>query len=194
MCRTGSAGAAASSLTIDASNATLSVRVDGAQSATLNLTQKTYASGAELAAEIQAQINSDDAIKASGARVSVSFVAGAYTFTSASFGSDSQVEITSAGAGSAATLGIGTATGASTAGVDVAGLIGGSVATGSGRQLTGTGVAAGAPRRLGVGSARLARARRHHGDDLDRRCARDGRRSTGRLDVRTGRRRSRALR
>lgn len=136
-------GAASSSLTVDALNNTLSVKVDGEFSSVVTLTQKTYASGAELAAEIQAQINADDALQAAGASVSVAFVSGAFEITSNSYGSDSSVSIVSAPSASSSTLGIGSTVGTSTTGVDIAGSIGNVAATGSGQQLTGRGNATG---------------------------------------------------
>ncbi|MEM7405999.1 MAG: flagellar filament capping protein FliD [Pseudomonadota bacterium] len=136
-------GAAASSLVIDANNSTLAINLDGVQSGTITLSEGTYASETELAAELQARINADSALSAENARIAVSFSGGVYTLTSDRFGSASQVQITSAGSASAATLGIGSAVGTATGGQDVAGLIGNTVATGDGRQLTGAGVAAG---------------------------------------------------
>ena len=136
-------GAASSSLTVDALNNTLSVKVDGEFSSVVTLTQKTYASGAELAAEIQAQINADDALQAAGASVSVAFVSGAFEITSNSYGSDSSVSIVSAPSASSSTLGIGSTVGTSTTGVDIAGSIGNVAADGSGQQLTGRGNATG---------------------------------------------------
>ena len=136
-------GAASSSLTVDALNNTLSVKVDGEFSSVVTLTQKTYASGAELAAEIQAQINADDALQAAGASVSVAFVSGAFEITSNSYGSDSSVSIVSAPSASSSTLGIGSTVGTSTTGADIAGSIGNVAADGSGQQLTGRGNATG---------------------------------------------------
>ena len=135
-------GASSSSLTVDALNNTLSVKVDGGFSSVVTLTQKTYASGAELAAEIQAQINADDALQAAGASVSVAFVSGT-EITSNSYGSDSSVSIVSAPSASSSTLGIGSTVGTSTTGVDIAGSIGNVAADGSGQQLTGRGNATG---------------------------------------------------
>ena len=132
-------GAASSSLTVDALNNTLSVKVDGGSSV-VTLTQKTYASGAELAAEIQAQINADDASSGS-ASVSVAFVSGGFNhfeFVRLRF-----LRLYSLRAVDSSTLGIGSTVGTSTAGLDVAGSIGNVTATGSGQQLTGQGSATG---------------------------------------------------
>lgn len=136
-------GAAASSLVVDGNNSSLALEVDGITTGTIALTEKTYASESALAAELQAQINSDAALAASGKKVSVTFSGGNYLIQSDVFGSSSAVNVLSAGVNSAATLGISTTGGTSTAGTDVAGLIGNQVATGSGQTLTGVGIAAG---------------------------------------------------
>ena len=128
-------------LTIDSSNDTLSVKVDGVDSATVSLTQGSYNTEAELAAELQNRINGDAAISAAGASVTVSFQSGQLQISSDRYGSASTVEITSVGANSAATLGLSAGTGIS--GVDVAGTINGVQASGSGQTLTGSGSAAG---------------------------------------------------
>lgn len=136
-------GTTLSSLVVDGTNNTLSLAVDGAQTATLSLTQTTYASGADLAAEIQARANADTAFIDAGVTVTVTFDTDHLVLTSTRYGDESSVSITSTGATSPTTLGIGTAVGTSTAGVDVAGSIGGAVATGDGQRLTANGAAAG---------------------------------------------------
>jgi flagellar hook-associated protein 2 len=127
-------GAAPSSLTVGAGNDTFAIKVDGAQSGTIALTQKTYTSYAELATEMQSRINGDSAIKAGGVSVGVSYDAGndRMVFTSKSYGASSQVEIT------ANTTTLGLSVGAGVAGQDIAGTIGGLAATGKGRELTST--------------------------------------------------------
>lgn len=123
-------------LTIDDTNDTFSLTVDGIASGTIVIGHGDYTSGAALAAEIQARINGDSALNAIGASVLVSYAAGDNTlvFTSASYGSDSQLEFTAVDASSAATLGISVGTGV--AGLNVAGTIGGEPATGVGQTLT----------------------------------------------------------
>lgn len=130
------AAAALGSLTVDADNDTFSLVVDGVQSGSIALTQRSYASGAELATELQTRINADATLQAAGAAVSVSFDGTALTITSDRFGSSSGVQVSAADTGSAATLGIGTATGSSNAGLDVAGRFNGAVASGNGRLLS----------------------------------------------------------
>lgn len=138
------ANVGAGSVTIDADNDQLTFVVDGATTASIQLTAGTY-TREELAAEIQAQLNDNAALGSDGRSVTVEFdaVNGVLSFTSGSFGSDSNVSLTGVDTNSAATLGLSVATG--TAGKDVAGTIGGQVATGEGQVLfvEGNGSAAG---------------------------------------------------
>ncbi len=118
--------------TVNSSNS-FTINIDGSQSGTVALTQKTYATGADLATEMQTRINADSAIKASGASVSVTYDGSNMVLTSKSYGASSKIAVTT----DSTLLGlIGSTT--STAGKDVAGTIGGLAATGSGQQLTST--------------------------------------------------------
>ncbi|MGH8548771.1 MAG: flagellar filament capping protein FliD [Methylococcales bacterium] len=128
-------------LTVDSTNDTLGIKVDGVDSATIQLGQGSYNTGDELATELQRKINSDSALVAAGVRVSVTIQSGRFQISSDRYGSASSVEITSVGTASAATLGLSAAAG--TAGADVVGTIGGLPASGSGQTLTGTGSASG---------------------------------------------------
>lgn len=128
-------------LTVDAGNDTFTIKVDGTQSATISLTQQDYASGDELAAELQNRINGDSELSDAGISVSVSFVTDHFEITSSRYGSESTVELVSVDTNTAATLGL--SAGAGTDGVDVAGTIGGVAATGSGQVLSGSGDAEG---------------------------------------------------
>jgi len=125
-------GGAVAQMIIDGSNNSFAIKVNGIQSGTVALSQKTYATGAELATELQAQINADSALKSAGASVSVSYDSGnnRFALTSSAYGSTSTVEITQANTalGLTATAGV--------AGLNVAGQLGGVAATGSGRTLT----------------------------------------------------------
>ncbi len=125
-------------LTVDATNDTFEIKVDGVQSGVISLTQATYATGAELATQLQSRINADSELKAQGVTVTVQFDTDHFVITSDSYGSTSKVEFTAVEGGG---LGLSVATG--TDGVDVAGTIGGVAALGSGQQLTGTGDADG---------------------------------------------------
>lgn len=128
-------------LTVDANNDTFVIKVDGTQSGTISLTQQSYASGAELAVELQSRINGDSTLKNAGVSVSVSYVTDHFEISSSTYGSDSTIEIISVDTNTATSLGL--SAGAGTDGVDVAGTIGGVTATGSGQILTGNGDAAG---------------------------------------------------
>ncbi len=137
---------AVSSLVVDSTNDVFAVKLDGVQSGTISLTQKTYASAADLAAELQSRINGDSALQAAGVSVTVGYDAGTnrFTFTSARYGSASSVAITAVENTTASgNIGLTANAAASTTGVDVAGTIGGVAATGNGQYLTGTGDAAG---------------------------------------------------
>ncbi len=132
-------GSAAANLTITAgSNDTLALSVDGV-SATVTLSPGTYASAADLAAELQARINGVEALSKAGVSVKVTESAGVLTITSNAYGSKSKIVISG---GSAKTDLFGTAP-TVTDGLDVAGTIGGVEATGEGQYLTGTGAAQG---------------------------------------------------
>ncbi len=131
---TGAAAVGFPSLDITGLNDTFKLKVNGIQSAEIALTQATYTNGAELAAELQSQINGDATLKAGGITVAVSFDSGAFTITSSRYGSDSTVEITEVDTDTAATLGLSVSAGID--GLDVAGTIGGVAATGVGQRLT----------------------------------------------------------
>ncbi|WP_349342868.1 flagellar filament capping protein FliD [Marinobacter sp. MMG032] len=119
-------------VTIGAGNDELTFQVNGETSVSVQLTQQTYNTAQELADEIQAQLNANNALNASGSGVQVSVGGGGeLTFTSSEYGSDSNVSLTSVEDGSA--YGLSVATG--TSGVDVAGTIGGRTAEGDGQVL-----------------------------------------------------------
>ncbi|EDM47358.1 flagellar filament capping protein FliD [Marinobacter algicola] len=119
-------------VTIDGTNDELSLLVNGDTSVNLQLTQQTYNSAQDLADEIQAQLNSNNALNASEGSVQVSLGAGdELVFSSSTYGSESSVTLSSAE--SAATFGLDAAT--STDGLDVAGTIDGRTAEGEGQTL-----------------------------------------------------------
>lgn len=93
---------------------------------------KVYASGAELAAEIESLINAGQELAGTRTKVAVEFDGSALNFTSQAYGSSSRVEINSVGA-DAAELGL--SVGAGTTGTNVAGTVNGEVAFGSGQVL-----------------------------------------------------------
>lgn len=122
-------------LTIDADNDNFTIKVDNVTSASLSITQGTYASEESLAAELQARINGDATLAAAGARVNVTYNVDHFEITSEEYGSGSNVEIVAVDTNSAAQLGFSVAAG--TGGVDVAGSIGGVPGIGTGQTLTG---------------------------------------------------------
>lgn len=124
-----------SSLVVNAGvNDTFKIKVDGTLSSLVTLTAGTYASADDLATEIQAQINGSDTLRASGAKVAVSFDStnNRFLISSSSYGAGSSVEITESTA-----AGVGLSVGAGTVGTDVAGTIGGLTSEGEGQYLTG---------------------------------------------------------
>lgn len=127
--------AAISDLTVTAGiNDAFSIRVDGVLSGQISLTAGVYATGADLAAEIQSRINGDAALKTGGVKAQVTYdaVNNRFDITSDAYGSKSSIDIVTSTAG---TLGLNVAAG--TVGTDVAGTIGGQAATGKGQTLTG---------------------------------------------------------
>ena len=122
-------------LTVDATNDTLAVQVNGVNSEIIKLTQGTSYTGDSLAAELQSRINGDSALKTAGVTVEVKYDSDndRFTFASSTYGSESSFAITMVGSG-AASIGLSQATGE--AGRDVAGTIGGQAAVGKGQLLT----------------------------------------------------------
>lgn len=129
---TGTAALAASTTITTGSNDTLNVTLDGL-TGTVTLGAGTY-TPAQLAAEIQSQIDGNSTFSNAGSSVTATVNAsGALQLTSNRYGSASNVNIT--GGNGQATLSF---SGASlTTGVDVAGTINGVAAIGSGQTLTG---------------------------------------------------------
>lgn len=120
-------------LTIGPANNTMTVQLNGL-SATITLGQKTYASAAELAAEVQSKINGVPAFASAGSAVSVTETGGVLKITSNRYGSSSAINITETGTPN---LMFDTSGANVVPGADVAGTINGATATGSGQQLTG---------------------------------------------------------
>jgi flagellar hook-associated protein 2 len=124
--------ALADGIIIGAANDELSLKVNGDITVNLQLTQKTYGSAQDLVAEIQEQLDSNSALRASGSAVQVGLDGtGNLKFTSSTYGSGSSVTLTSAE--NASDFGLSTTT--DTTGQDVAGTIGGFAATGEGQIL-----------------------------------------------------------
>lgn len=124
-------GQSVAALTIDATNDTLDVKLDGT-TATITLTQRVYADAAALAAEIQSKINGTSAFVSAGSAVTVTESGGKLAITSTRYGSASTVDITG---GNGAASGFGTLT--IEDGLDVAGKLNGIAGVGNGQFLTG---------------------------------------------------------
>lgn len=118
-------------------NDTLTMRINGFATETLTLTADTY-TGAELATELQTQINRDAKMVEQGLSATVAYdsVNDKLVVTSNSFGSDSTVAVTSENDDIGFDLTVATTQIVTTTGVDVAGTINGASATGSGQFLT----------------------------------------------------------
>ena len=127
--------ALASSLTIDDSNNTLSLTVDGHSSGTLTLANGTYTSG-QLAQQVQSAINASSSLAGASVTASVNS-SGQLVLTSSTYGSHSQVAID----GGTALTALGYTGSEAGTGQDVAGefIYNGvaETATGSGQVLTG---------------------------------------------------------
>lgn len=122
----------ANNTVIDSSNNAFTIKVNSGTSAKITLDQATYANPKDLVNQIQAQLNSNKALKASGLHVTVGLDSqGQLLLTSETYGSSSQIAITS---GDSA---LGLASGQGSNGTDVQGTINGHSASGTGQVLTG---------------------------------------------------------
>lgn len=108
-------------------------KLNGVETSSISLPDgKSYASGSELAADLQSLINLDTNIKAVKSSVAVSYSGGQLVFNSDAYGTSSKVEFTAVGA-DMADLGI--SVGAGTAGTNVGGTVDGVAAFGYGNVL-----------------------------------------------------------
>jgi flagellar hook-associated protein 2 len=127
-----------SNVVIDSNNNNIKMKINGQISGTISLKQGTYLNGADLAKEIEEEINADTNLSSND--VTVSWVddgdTGHFEIKSAAWGSNSKVELDTEPTSSAHTL-LGLNSGTSTTGVDVAGTINGEAADGVGQLLTG---------------------------------------------------------
>lgn len=125
------------SLVIDADNDSFDIRIDGLLAEGITLTQGTYSSGEELAAELQSKINGTSTLAQVGTAVTVTYdsVSNRFDIQSDQYGSSSKVEFVTVDTNTAATLGF--AVGEGVNGVNVEGTINGVAAKGVGQLLTG---------------------------------------------------------
>jgi flagellar capping protein FliD len=135
-------GAAVASLagpiTINDDNDTFSLTVDGIDSGSITLAQGSYADGAELAVELQTQINQDSALKNAGARVDVNYDADnqQLILSSTQFGSSSNIGINSVDTNTLVDLGLDVVAASSNVGTDVEGTVNGIAGNGVGQFLS----------------------------------------------------------
>lgn len=123
----------AAGLTITAGeNDTLDIKLDG-NTATIKLNAGTY-TAADLATEIQSQINGAAKFADAGSTVKVTESGGVLAITSERYGSASNVSVTGGNGQENLKLGL---SATATEGLDVAGTINGKVASGSGQALIG---------------------------------------------------------
>lgn len=83
---------------VTAGNTDFALKVNGTQSGTISLSQKTYNSSADLAAEMQNKINADNTLKNAGISVAVSYDVDRFKITSGLYGNNSKVEMTTSNA------------------------------------------------------------------------------------------------
>ncbi|MDX1588902.1 MAG: flagellar filament capping protein FliD [Oleiphilaceae bacterium] len=123
----------AAEITLDSSNNTFSLSIDGGTSADITLQEGTFTRD-QVLQQIRDQIANNSVIEASGSDVNVSLSAdNGFEFVSRKFGSESSVEITQVGTNTPAALGLNPGTGV--AGTDVVGTIDGQQAEGDGQVL-----------------------------------------------------------
>lgn len=120
-------------ITLDGTNNTFSLSIDGGTSADITLGEGTFTRD-QVLQQIRDQIEANDVIASSGARVNVSLSAdNGFEFVSQKYGSESSVEVTKVGTNTTAALGL--APGAGVTGTDVVGTIDGQQAQGDGQVL-----------------------------------------------------------
>jgi flagellar hook-associated protein 2 len=112
------AGSATAGTGPNADDYDFTISVNGTASGTISLTRGVYADEDALAAHIQAQVNNDATLNASGADVDVVWNGDHFEITSRTYGAKSNVSVTDVGS-NAADLGLGA--GSSSAGKDVEG-------------------------------------------------------------------------
>lgn len=122
---------------IDSSNNNLTFEVDGVTTSEITLTSGTYTSGADLANELQVQLNGTQELLDVSRSISVNYESGSnrLSIVSNSLGSTSAVNILGVDSTTTASLGLSVSSG--TAGTDVVGTINGETATGAGNVLIG---------------------------------------------------------
>ena len=127
-----------SGLTIDATNDSFRISIDGSLSETLTIAHGTYTDGDALAAAIADAIEGSDDLGLRDARVSFEDEGGGLgriVLSSTKYGSAATLTLQNAGSNFAADLGLSSLTGQTAAGTDVVGTINGVAADGTGQIL-----------------------------------------------------------
>lgn len=124
-------------VSINDDNDAFVISVDGVESDEIVLTQGNYATGQDLAQEIQLRINNDEAIVAGSKTVTVSYDATnhRFNFVSSDYGSATAISFVSEDTDLADDLGFGAAVGTVVEGLDVKGTINGEEGSGNGQYL-----------------------------------------------------------
>jgi flagellar hook-associated protein 2 len=141
----------ASPIDIDSSNDVVTIELDGSTAVTVRLAHGSYASGPDFAAALEAAINADTIVRATGGSVSAGWDSDSIKLVSRTLGSRSAVALSGLDPVLASRLGLDAAT--TTAGTDAAGFIDGVAAIGNGARLTAsaTSRASGLSVELGAG-------------------------------------------
>ena len=121
--------------TIDSTNDTFKMRLDGILSNDIVLASKTYTSMAEFTKELQSKINSDSNFVSNSVNASIIEDAGSISIFSNSYGTSSEVAITEIEDSSFFSTYLGLSVAGGTNGTNVEGLIDGNVAKGDGQSL-----------------------------------------------------------
>ena len=124
-------------VTIDDDNDSLTITVNGTNSGVISLAQGVYASGAELATQIQTQINQDGVLRAAGETVSVTYdtTLQQILISSTRYGSSSNIGIDSVDTNTVAELGLSVEAAENNVGVNVAATVNGIEGNGIGQFL-----------------------------------------------------------
>tara|TARA_R110001583_G_scaffold26571_4_gene95769 strand:+ start:11460 stop:13508 length:2049 start_codon:yes stop_codon:yes gene_type:complete len=119
-------------MTLDATNNTFTMRLDGYLSGNITLSEQSYTSVDEMIIELQSKINSDSNFVENGLGVSITNDNGVFNITSNAYGSSSMVAIITS---NLSTLGLESGEVSNVIGENVEGLIDGEVAYGDGQYL-----------------------------------------------------------
>jgi flagellar hook-associated protein 2 len=123
-------------ITINTSNDTLTLTIDGTSSGTITLSNAAYGSISALATELQTQINADATLRLATKAATVSVDGSALKITSNAVGASSSVQLTN-GSGDTTLTTLGFNTAASSNGADLVGTVNGVAGVADGNVLSG---------------------------------------------------------